>query len=227
MPVPSGLASRVPRVQRCRVTPDQFLARCPALWHVAPAGAWDTIRETGLRTAAQLIDGSDLDETARTALHGTPRAEPVRLSVDGADVVLRAQVPLVKADLTKALEPGLAVEDWVRELNRRVYLFADRAAMQKAVEKYVEADGAQDVIIFSPLRLFEQEQASIELSAQSTAAVGRKSDPAKGRDTFLSITRFPNRKPSEITLVDGLADLAPVVRAERHHADGSRVALPR
>jgi len=209
------------------VSPDQFLARCPALWHVAPAGAWEHIRETGLRTAAQLIDAAELDDEARAALHQQPRAESVRLSVDGVDVVLRDQAPLLKADLTKALEPGFGVADWLHELNRRVYLFADRAAMQKTLDKYVAIDGAQDVITFSPRRLYEQELHAIELSAQNTGALARTTKATKGRDTFLSITRFPDRKPNEVTIVGGVDDLTPVVRAERHHADGRREPLDR
>ncbi len=214
-------------MQRCRVTPDQFLHRCPALWHVAPAGAWDTIRETGLLTAAQLIDAADLDDARRTELHGTPRGEAVTISVDGADVVLRDQAALLKADLGKVLEPGVSVSDWVQVLNRRAYLFADRAAMQKALDRYLALEGEQDVLIFSPRRLVEQEQARIELSAQNTAANSRRSDPSKGRDTFVSVTRFADRKPAEVTIVGGLSDLTPIVRAERHHADGTRTALPR
>jgi len=209
------------------VTPDQFLARCPALWHVAPAGAWDRIRETGLRTAAQLIDAADVDERRRAELHEAPRAESVRLSVDGVEVVLRDQAPLLRADLAKALDPGFGVSEWIRELNRRVYLFADRAAMHKVLDKYVASEGAQDVIAFSPLRLLEQEQHQIELSAQSTSALARTTKATKGRDTFVSITRFLDRKPAEVTIVGGLSDLTPIVRAERHHADGRREPLPR
>lgn len=209
------------------MTPDQFLARCPALWHVAPAGAWDRIRDTGLRTAAQLIDAADLDDVRRAELLEAPRAESVRLTIDGADVLLRDQAPLLRADLTKAIEPGFGVSAWIRELNRRVYLFADRAAMQKVLDKYVASDGAQDVITFSPLRLFEQEQHQIELSARNTGALARTTKATKGPDTFLSITRFPDRKPAEVTIVGGLNDLTPVVRAERHHADGRREPLPR
>lgn len=214
-------------MQRCRVTPDQFLHRCPALWHIAPAGAWDAIRETGLLSASQLIDAADLDDARRAELRDTPRAEAVTISVDGADVVLRDQAALLKADLAKVLEPGVSVADWVQVLNRRVYLYADRTAMQKALEKFVTTEGDQDVLIFSPRRLVEQEQHIIELSAQNTAANTRRSDPSKGRDTFVSVTRFADRKPAEVTLVGGLSDLTPIVRAERHHADGTRTALPR
>lgn len=205
--------------------PEQFLTRCPSLWHVAPAGSWETIRQRGLMTAAQLIDASDLDEDQRTELHETPRPHAVPLTVDGVEVVLRDQGPLFKADLATVLEPGMTVADWVRILNRRIYLFTDQAAMRKVLDKYLASDGAQDVISFSPRRLFDADWSRIELSAQNTAAIARRSDPYKGRDTFLPITRFPDRRPAEVTIVGGIHDLGSVVRVERHAADGSRTPL--
>lgn len=208
-----------------RVNPEQFLHRCPALWHVAPAGAWATIRETGLRTAAQLIAASDLEPDERRAMEETPRPDAVTLQVDGAEVRLRDQAPLLKADLSAVLEPGISVADWVQLLNRRVYLFADRTAMDKLLTKYIELDGAQEVISFSPRRLLDTAPFQIELAAQNTGALARRSGQYKGRDTFLSISRSPDKRPAEVTIVDGLEDLASVVRVERYDADGTRTSL--
>ncbi|MCW2751255.1 MAG: hypothetical protein JWR83_2365 [Aeromicrobium sp.] len=176
-------------------------------------------------SAAQLIEAADLDAERRAELHETPRRDPVSLRVNGVDVVLRDQAPLFKADLATVLEPGLTTADWVRLLNRRVYLFTDPAAMRKILEKYVASDGSQEVISFSPRRLLEADRMRIELSAKNTGAIARRSDPYKGRDTFVSVFRFPDRKPAEVTILDGLDDLDSVVRVERHSADGSRVAL--
>ena len=196
------------------------------MWHVAPAGAWEAISAGGLQTAQQLIDAADLDDAAKAELSTTPRAEAVRFSVDGTDVMLRDQEPLLRADLTDRLEPGTSVSDWVRLLNKRVYLFTDKALMRKMVDKYVERDGAQEVLSFSPLRLLEAARLQIELSAQNSGAAARRTDPYKGRDSFLSITRFPNRKPAEVTIVDGLTDLSGIVmRVERHEADRSPVSI--
>lgn len=207
------------------MTPEQFLTRCPSLWHVAPPGSWATIKEMGLLTAAQLIDAAELDEERRSELHEMPRRHPVPLRVSDADVVLRDQGPLFKADLESFLEPGVTVADWVKLLNRRVYLFTNKAAMQKVLAKYVESDGAQDVITISPRRLLETMRPKIELSAQNAGAIARRTDPYKGRDTFLSISRSRDRQPAEVTIVDGLDDLSAVVRVERHSADGTRTAL--
>jgi hypothetical protein len=208
-----------------RVTPEQFLHRCPALWHVAPAGAWSTIRETGLRTAAQLIDASDLDPEQRRELAEAPRPAAVALRVDGAEVQLSDQAVFVRPDLPDVLDAGVSVADWVQLLNRRVYLYADRAALDKALAKLVERDGAQEVISFSPRRLLDTAPFQIELAAQNTSTIARRAGASKGRDTFRSISRSADKRPAEVTIVDGLEDLASIVRVERHDADGTRTSL--
>lgn len=208
------------------MTPDQFLARCKQIWHVAPAGAWASMATGGLRTAHQLIEAADLDENERQQLLTSPRSKETRLTVAGQPVLLRDQEPLLRADLHSLLEPGLTVSDWVRTLNQRVYLFTDPVAMRKMLDKYVERDGAQEVLTFSPRRLLDAARSEIALSAQNSGAVARRSDPYKGRDTFLSITRFPDRRPAEITVVNGLADLTGIVmRVERHEAGRASTAI--
>lgn len=208
------------------MTPDQFLHRCKQLWHVAPAGAWESISKTGLQTAQQLIEQADLDEQARAELLTAPRPTASTLVVNGERVVLRDQEPLLRADLTKLLEPGTSLSDWVGLLNKRVYLFTDKTAMDKALAKATERDGAQEVLAFSPLRLLDAARPQIELSALSSSAITRKADPYKGRDSFVSITRFPDRKPAEITIVDGLPDLAGIVmRVERHELGEAPVKI--
>jgi len=202
------------------MTPDQFLNRCPSLWHVGPAGSWERIARTGFQTAQQLIRDADLDDVTRTTLFNQPRRDSVRLMVNGDEVVLRDQGPLFqRKDLSIILGDGLSVGDWVQILNQRIYLFTDQKALQTLLDKYVEHDGAQDVLTLSPSRLLRTAGPRIQLAAQNTGAVARKSGPQKGLDTFLPLSRFPDRKPAEVTVVNGLDDLSVVVRAERHEAN--------
>jgi hypothetical protein len=208
------------------VTPEQFLNRCKQMWHIAPAGAWEAISTTGLRTAEQLIAAGDLDDETRAGLLTAPRPEAARFEVDGHPVVLRDQEPLLRADLSSLLQPGTELSDWITLLNKRVYLFTDATAMQKMLAKYVERDGAQEVLAFSPRRLLDAARPQIELSAQNAGAIARRSDPYKGRDSFVSITRFPDKKPAEVTIVDGLPDLSGIVmRVERHEAGQAPVSI--
>lgn len=208
------------------MTPEQFLNRCKVVCHVGPMGAWDRIAKHGFRTAEQLIMEADANEEERQELLTTPRRESVRLRVHGDDVILRDQGPLfARKDLKSLLDKGLDVSDWMHLLNRRVYFFTDEPSMKKFLDKYVQLDGAQDVIWLSPLKVLEVAGSHLELTSQNTGAVARRSGAQKTADTFAPLWRFTDRRPTEATIPDGLDDLSPVFRAERCFGDGRREAL--
>ncbi len=208
------------------MTPEQFLNRCKVICHVGPAGVWDQVTKHGFRTAEQLILEADLTEEERQRLLSEPRPESVRLSVQGDGVVLRDQGPLfARKDLKSILDDGLDVSDWIHLLNQRVYFFTDEPSMRKLLDKYVEIDGAQDVIWLSPLKFLEAAGLRLELSSQNTGAIARKSGAQKTADTFAPLWRFTDRKPTEATIVGGLDDLSPVFRAERWFGDSRRQTL--
>jgi hypothetical protein len=147
--------------------------------------------------------------------------ESIRLSVDGDEILLRDQGPLfARKDLNAVLGEGLEVGEWVRLLNRRTFFFTDQLSMKKFRDKYVELEGAQEVIWLSPLRVIRLEGLCLELTSQNSGAIARRSGPQKMADTFVPFSSFPDRKPKEFTMVDGLEDLTPIVRAERHFPDG-------
>ena len=208
------------------MTPEQFLNRCKQICHVGPAGVWERIATHGFRTAEQLILEADLSDEERQRLLSTPRRESVRLRVRGEEVILRDQSPLfARKDLRTILDSGIDVSDWIHLLNQRVYFFSDQASVQKFVDKYVESDGAQDVIWLSPLKVLEADELRLELASQNTGAIARRSGPLKTADTFVPLFRFPDRRPAEVTMLGGLDDLTPVFRAERCFQDGRRVLL--
>jgi hypothetical protein len=208
------------------MTPEQFLNRCKVVCHVGPAGVWDQITRYGFRTAEQLILEADLDEEERKRLLSEPRREQVRLLVHGEEVVLRDQGPLfARKDLSSILGDGLDVGDWIQLLNQRVYFFTDQPSMEKFMDKYVQLDGAQDVIWLSPLKVLEAAGSRLELTSQNTGAIARRSGTQKTADTFAPLWRFTDRKPTEATILDGLDDLSPVFRAERCFQDGRRELL--
>jgi hypothetical protein len=208
------------------MTPEQFLNRCKIVCHIGPAGVWDRVSKTGFRTAEQLILDAELTDEERQRLLSTPRRESVQLRVHGEDVTLRDQGPLfARKDLKSALDSGLDVSDWIHLLNQRVYFVTDETAMQKLLDKYVQADGAQDVIWLSPFKLVQIEGLRLELASQNTGAIARKSGTQNTAETFVPLFRFPDRKPAEVTALGGLEDLSPVFRAERCFPDGRRSLL--
>ena len=208
------------------MTPEQFLHRCKVICHVGPVGVWEQITKHGFRTAEQLILEADLTEEERQALLSTPRRESVRLSVHGESVILRDQSPLfARRDLKSILGDGVAVSEWIHLLNQRVYFFTDETSMHRLLDKYVEIDGAQDVIWLSPLKFVEAAGLRLELTSQNTGSVARQSGTQKAADTFAPLWRFTDRKPTEATIFGGLEDLSPVFRAERCFQDGRREIL--
>jgi hypothetical protein len=208
------------------VTPEQFLNRCKVICHVGPAGVWEKIVRHGFRTAEQLITEADLNEEERQTLLSTPRRELVRLRVRGEDVILRDQVSLfARKDPRAVLDNGSDVSDWIHLLNQRVYFFTDETSMKKLSDKYIQLDGDQDVIWLSPLKVVEVAGLSLELTSQNTGAIVRRSGPQKSADTFAPLWRFTDRKPAEATILGGLEDLSPVLRAERCFPDGRRQTL--
>jgi hypothetical protein len=208
------------------VRQEQFLNRCKVICHVGPTGAWEQIASHGFRTAEQLILDADLDDEERQHLLSTPRQESVRLSVRGEDVILRDQEPLYsRKDLKPVLDGGLDMSDWIRLLNQRVYFFADEVPYKKFLDKYVERDGSQDVIWLSPLKVLAVEDIQLELTTKATGTIARRTGPQKTADTFVPLFRFPDKRPAEVTVLDGLSDLTAVVRAERHFQDGRRELL--
>ncbi len=141
-------------------------------------------------------------------------------------MTLRDQEPLfARKDLSSILDKGLDVSGWIHLLNERVYFFTDETSMQKLLDKYVQKDGAQDVIWLSPLKFLEAAGLRLELTSQNTGAIARRSSTQKTADAFAPLWRFTDRKPAEATILGGLDDLSPVFRAERCFQDGRRELL--
>jgi hypothetical protein len=99
--------------------------------------------------------------------------------------------------------------------------------MDKVLRKYIELDGTQEVITFSPRKLFDLYSRRIELSARNAGAMARTSEAQKHVHTFLPVRRFPDKRPVEVTVVDGIDDLSVVVFVERHHLGGEKTTLAR
>ena len=78
--------------------------------------------------------------------------------------------------------------------------------MQKFLDKYVELDGAQDVIWLSPLKVLEAAGSRLQSTSQNTGAIARRSATQKTTDPFAPLWRFTDRKPTEATILGGLDD---------------------
>ena len=136
-------------------------------------------------------------------------------------MVLRDQGPLfARKDLKSILGDGLDVGEWIQLLNQRVYFFTDQPSMEKFMDKYVELDGAQDVIWLSPLKVLEAAGSRSSSRARTQALSPVEAVRRRRRTPSPRSWRFTDRKPTEATILGGLDDLSPVFRAERCFQDG-------
>jgi uncharacterized protein DUF7002 len=218
-------AARRPRVARepraprtapapVSVDPAGALARLrPVVFHATAYGAWDSIAEHGLRTAAQLTDDKELRKLRTAALDVS--------TADGVDAVIRDQQVMARSHIGDHLD-GITVEDWLELVNGRVFFFARQKDLTTLLGRY-GAEG-QDVLTFDTAKLLVAAGGRAEVATVETAApVAWQKCPCRGIDTFESLARYrgPVADIEEITVVDGVADVTRLVRrVVRHHGRG-------
>ena len=112
------------------MSPEEFAARVPRLYHVTDREAWPLIERHGLLSARSLIERFAPPQ-ARPALGRTRRTEPLTLH-EGRDgrATLNDNRPLHFANLAPVLDDGLTPETWLELLNGRVFFWPrlDRGA---------------------------------------------------------------------------------------------------
>jgi hypothetical protein len=202
-----------------------FLARYPRVWHLAHGDAWPGLRRHGLLSAQRLVELFERGDDADPLL-GQRRPDPVVLEhpVHGS-AILRDQHPLNAAKLQRALQDGMEVEEWLRLLNRLVFFFPSRQALDVLASAY--ADQPQLVLTLNTRSLVAEYGVWVKLASINTGSV--LYNPAKrGRDTFLSIARHdPKRPVKEIAVHDGVPDLVRhLITVERRLPDGTTETIP-
>ncbi|MFI5326432.1 MAG: DUF7002 family protein [Candidatus Rokuibacteriota bacterium] len=96
---------------------DELLRLRPFAYHTSGRVNFESIRDCATISSAQgLVRG-----TSQEDLLGGIRSKPCSVRVNGRDVLIRDQKPLRPGSMR--LEPGTTLRDYVRELNRRVFLW--------------------------------------------------------------------------------------------------------
>lgn len=151
----------------------------PQLYHLAEAENLSSILEHGLLSTRRLVSISGLSAQEQDAfLHGH-RKTYVRLPTG---VLVRDQVPIPPSALGPALDDGMDPSDWYALLNEHVFLWPDRARMQRQRK----ACGArlQVLLTFDAAALLDNFGESTFVAPINTGNARRK--PARrGRATLL------------------------------------------
>lgn len=198
---------------------------------MAEAGSWESIRELGLLTTAQIVDACGAAPAVREAVLDRRRATAHVLDhpVHGR-MVVRDQRPLVERRLAELLVEDMTVPGWLHELNSRVFFWVDEDRLVGLLNSY--GDRRHDVLVLDTGALLAAHAGRVRLTTMNTGAVTRfPSCPRRGRDTFMTVADFPSgerrttdsrrTRVVELAVDGGVPDVADLVlRVERRRGAG-------
>lgn len=105
------------------ITPEQFAAHYPRLYHMAEAGVWRSIEQHGLLSTTALLDLFEVNGARRRSIESEHRPESVTIThPKHGSIVIRDQKPMREASLRLCLQ-GMTPEEWYTLLNGRVFLW--------------------------------------------------------------------------------------------------------
>jgi len=198
------------------LSPERALARLrPVLFHATAWGSWESIRDSGLRTAAKLL--ADAGRPPLAAL----RESALGLDVEGTPAELRDQRVQMRSRIEAHLD-GIGLADWLEILDERVHLFARQKELTGLLTRY-QGEG-QDLLVFDTARTLAAAGDRVEVATVVTGAPEPWGSEIRGKDTFVPLAIFEGSVDDieEVTIVGGLDDITPLVsRVVRHHPDRS------
>ncbi len=168
--------------------PEQLIEHSPRLYHLTHAANAPTIARYGLLSTTALLDRFGVTGEERRRLEECRRPNPVTLRhSDFGEVTLRDQHPLNEARLAGALTGGMTVAEWLKTINARVFLFADRDRATRLAQ--VHAGDRQTLFVFDTAALLAQCVDRVELTHMNTGTTSPMAHP-RGRDTFKPLAQY-------------------------------------
>jgi hypothetical protein len=174
----------------------------PRLFHMAAAGSWPSIQRHGLLSTSALATlwGS---EEAVSAL----RQESVLLEhPEFGRAVVRDQKPIHRESLEEALAGEMSVEDWLAELNSRVFFFVQIESLRGLMGSPAYRNHEHDVLTVDTRSLVGAHEERIVLAGMNTGFAQRHNHKARGHGTFQRIADYPH-PPRTVARVGGRREL--------------------
>lgn len=173
------------------VTPEDLAALHPRLYHVTTPGALPDIFRHGLLPTSALLNLLAVPAAERPAIEAERRSGSITLHhpVHGT-ATITDNLPLSVRALAACLDDGLQPADWLRLLNARVFLWADRAGLDRLLNARLNRTRPRDVLVFDTLGLATACMGRVEISAINSGATIRR--PARrGLGTFTPLECHP------------------------------------
>lgn len=172
---------------------DQLVANYPTLHHMAEAGSWGKIREIGLRTTQQIVDACEPPAELRAEILEHQRKRSYRLEHPlVGEVTIRDQQPLKMHNLLPKLK-GISLEDFLRSLNDRVFLWAHPSRLDRLLSARLYRHSQHDVLVIDTAKLVTQCESRLRLAAMNTGATIFPNTPTRDAATFSTVSDFKFR----------------------------------
>jgi len=166
------------------LTAAELICRFPRLYHLTTPGAWEVIRLHGLLSTEELLRRAGLPETeVQDRIRRKREAREVLDASSLGRVVLNDNKPIHMGKLARCLDDGLTAEDWLAELNRRVFFWVNAARMQGLNEAAINRTDPRELLVLCTASVAAACGPRMQLAPINTGNTQRK--PARrGRATF-------------------------------------------
>lgn len=190
---------------------------------MAASGSWPSIRRHGLLSTRALLRTWG----ATSAVTGHRRESVSIENPDFGRAVIRDQKPIHRGSLEKALGGLMAVDEWLEELNSRVFFFVQRESLEKLLGSPSYRSQEHDVLTIDTASLVAAHGEEIELAGMNTGFAQPHNHKARGRRTFQRVADYEHpertvarsrsrRELAELCIPDAVPDIADhVIRVER------------
>ena len=172
------------------MTPEELAKLHPQLFHVTRTNVLPLIEKHGLLSTNALLDLFEVEQTIRDDIAQRPRKAGIQLSHrDNGVVWLNDQAPLNLKKLAKCLDDDLTPLSWLDILNSRVYLWADKAGLERLKTANVKRRRKVSILTINTLRFAEAFIDQLEISPINSGATLHQ--PAhRGLSTFAKINEL-------------------------------------
>ena len=185
------------------MTPAEFSARFPVLFHLASAGTWPSIATHGLLSTQNIASRHFASQVDRNQFLSEHRKQSVPLG----DFLIRDQKPLGPWNLSRALEgSGLTNEDWIRLLNERVYFSPTRKRLFALWAAY--ADRRNLCLEVETASMLQAHSARVQISRMNAGTV-KLPTHKRGAELFVPLQSyvFSQDNVAEVVVLEAVADI--------------------
>ena len=190
------------------MTLGELVLHYPRVYHMANAGAWESMRQRGLLSTTALLDLIGIDGNERYRIESCHRPESVEITRSelGA-VMIRDQAPMRESALTRCLV-GVCPRQWYEFLNRKTLFWATEARVQTLLRAKLYRDKEHTVITVDTASLLAQHGDRVTLSPINSGST-LYNPPPRGPHTFRTVADYPFDERRRVRgLANAIAELA-------------------